>query len=61
MKNNIWKGKVFVRKNQKESDESTSQHYNESKSENDRSPKKKKGKSILVSDSRIIYPDINEQ
>jgi hypothetical protein len=40
--NNIWKGKVFVRKNHKESDESTSQQCHESEPGNDRPPKNRK-------------------
>ncbi|CAJ2657582.1 unnamed protein product [Trifolium pratense] len=58
--NNIWKGKVFVRKNHKESDESTSQQCHESEPGNDQPPKNRKGKSISVSESRILYPDIDD-
>ncbi|KAK2422570.1 putative mitochondrial protein [Trifolium repens] len=58
--NKTWKGKVSVRKNHKESDESTSQHYHESEPGNDQLPKKGKGKYIFVSESRILYPDIDD-
>ncbi|CAJ2635918.1 unnamed protein product [Trifolium pratense] len=58
--NKTWKGKVFVRKNHKESDESTSQHCHESEPGDDQLPKKRKGKSISVSESRILYPDIDD-
>ncbi|CAJ2646885.1 unnamed protein product [Trifolium pratense] len=58
--NKTWKGKVFVRKNHKESDESTSQHCHESELGDDQLPKKRKGKSISVSESRILYPDIDD-
>ncbi|WJX71431.1 hypothetical protein P8452_55427 [Trifolium repens] len=58
--NNIWKGKVFVRKNHKESDESTSQQCHESELGNDRPPKNRKSKSISVSESRVLYPDIDD-
>ncbi|CAJ2651427.1 unnamed protein product [Trifolium pratense] len=58
--NKTWKGNVFVRKNHKESDESTSQHCHESEPGNDQLPKKRKGKSISVSESRILYPDIDD-
>ncbi|GAU31183.1 hypothetical protein TSUD_316080 [Trifolium subterraneum] len=57
---NIWKGKFFVRKNHKESDESTSQQCHESELGNDQPPKNKKGKSISVSESRVLYPDIDD-
>ncbi|KAK2441169.1 hypothetical protein QL285_012497 [Trifolium repens] len=52
-RNKIWKGKVFVRKNHKESDESTSQQCHESESGND-------PKCISVSKSRVLYPDIDD-
>jgi hypothetical protein len=55
----IWNGNVFVRKNHKESDESTSQHCQESESGNNQLPKKRKGKSIFVFESRILYPNID--
>ena len=58
--NKIWKGKVFVKKYHKERDESTSQHCHESEPGNDQPPKKRKGKSISVSESHILYPDIND-
>jgi hypothetical protein len=58
--NKIWKGKVFVRKNHKESDESTSQQCHESEPGNDQPPKNRKGKSISVSESRVLYPDIDD-
>ncbi|WJX66879.1 hypothetical protein P8452_51386 [Trifolium repens] len=60
VENKIWKGKVFVRKDHKEGNESTSQHCHESEPGNDQSPKKRKGKSISISKSRILYPDIND-
>jgi hypothetical protein len=60
VENKIWKGKVFVRKNHKEGNESTSQHCHESEPGNDQSPKKRKGKSISISESRILYPDIDD-
>ncbi|CAJ2666701.1 unnamed protein product [Trifolium pratense] len=44
--NKTWKGKVFVRKNHKESDESTSQHCHESELGDDQLPKKKKRKPV---------------
>ncbi|KAK2414048.1 putative mitochondrial protein [Trifolium repens] len=58
--NNIWKGKVFVRKNHKKSDESTSQQCHESEPGNDRPPKNRKSKYISVSESRVLYPDIDD-
>ncbi|PNX73271.1 pentatricopeptide repeat-containing protein mitochondrial-like [Trifolium pratense] len=58
--NKIWKGKVFVRKNHKESDESTSQQCQKSEPGNDQPPKNRKGKSISVAESRILYPDIDD-
>jgi hypothetical protein len=60
VENKIWKGKVFVRKNHKEGNESISQHCHESEPGNDQSPKKRKGKSISISESRILYPDIDD-
>ncbi|PNX67447.1 copia protein, partial [Trifolium pratense] len=60
VENKIWKGKVFVRKNHKEGNESTSQHCHKSEPGNDQSPKKRKGKSISISESRSLYPDIDD-
>ena len=60
VENKIWKGKVFVRKNHKEGNESTFQHCHESEPGNDQSPKKRKGRSISISESRILYPDIDD-
>jgi hypothetical protein len=60
VENKIWKGMVFVRKKHKEGNESTSQHCHESEPGNDQSPKKRKGKSISISESRILYPDIDD-
>jgi len=58
--NEIWKGKVFVKKHHKERDASTSQHCHESEPGNDQPPMKRKGKSIFVSESHILYPDIDD-
>lgn len=58
--NRTWKGKVYVKKHHKERNESTSQHCQESEPRNDQPPKKMKGKSISVSESRILYPDIDD-
>ena len=58
--NMIWKGKVFVKKHPKGMDKSTSQHCQESEPGNDQPPKNRKGKSISVSESRILYPDIDD-
>lgn len=58
--NRIWKEKVLVKKHHKERDESTSQHCHESELGNDQPPKKRKGKSISVSESHILYPDIDD-
>jgi len=58
--NRTWKGKVFLKKHHKGKDKSTSQHCQESEPGNDQFPNKRKGKSISVSESRILYHDIDD-
>lgn len=50
----------FLKKNHKGTYESTSQHCQESEPGNDSPPKKRKGKSIIFPESRILYPDIGD-
>lgn len=52
--NRTWKGKVFVKKHHKGRDESTSEPGH------DQPPKNRKGKSISVSESHILYPNIDD-